>query len=232
MTRIDLNRIGFVSHFSPASIQAISYKEYLDEHGTDWCTSPLGVRNRFFIKEVEGEELFEYEIWSWGTRGCNPYFTGDKFYDEQEATLDIYRRKEMYVCDSYSAPLWHTKYEDAVMEIAEVRCRSKEAVERFLSISKVATEKKEAADFIKKQYDAYRKENLNSLVDQEAASIMIDEEFQQDIEWINKASGKQKSDRMIIAIRELLTRNGKSEIKSDFWKVARILKAKAARQCA
>lgn len=60
----------------------------------------------------------------------------------------------------------------------------------------------------------------------EAESIIIDDEFKNAIKWAEATSGKEKSDRMASAIKGLLARNGKEKIESDFWKVARILKAK------
>lgn len=74
------------------------------------------------------------------------------------------------------------------------------------------------------------KEEKSNMVIDEATSIIIDDQFSADMAKGEQLIGKEKSARMASAMKGLLQRNNIVEIKSDFWKVFRILKAKAEKQ--
>lgn len=61
----------------------------------------------------------------------------------------------------------------------------------------------------------------------EADTIAIDFEFKFQLRWASQVGGKEKSDRCVKIIKALLERNGIEVLKTDFWQVFRILKAKA-----
>lgn len=71
------------------------------------------------------------------------------------------------------------------------------------------------------------KEAIYQAVHAEADSIVIDDEFKSALKWAAEADGSEKSDRMASAMKGLLSRNNIELIKSDFWKVFRILKEKS-----
>lgn len=72
-----------------------------------------------------------------------------------------------------------------------------------------------------------RKKWLSIAVPAEADSIIIDSRFKDALLYAETANGYEKSKRMASAMKWLLQRNGLTEIKTDFWQVLRLLKAKA-----
>ena len=83
-------------------IEEITYKELLRDHA-DETTTPNGVAPRFHIRlndeaaqaeHDNGNRSAEiaggYQLWSWGTGGNNPFFTGKDFDTEAEAELALY----------------------------------------------------------------------------------------------------------------------------------------------
>ncbi len=69
-------------------------------------------------------------------------------------------------------------------------------------------------------------ENKKALIEAEAASIKIDEEFKKAVAWAYEVTGEEKSKRSASALKGLLSRNNIEKINTDFWTVFRILKNK------
>lgn len=76
------------------------------------------------------------------------------------------------------------------------------------------------------EYDIMKNQQVED-IKKEALTIIIDEDFKTALAWAAEATGNEKSDRMASAMKGLLSRNNIAEIKTDFWKVFRILKSKA-----
>jgi len=225
MTQKELNTAGFI--VNERSIESITYREYLNEYGQDLCTSPRGVCDRMHIREVEGEDGIEYQVWTWGVNGNNPRYEGTSFDNEEDAELYYYERSEWYVSEkNWNAPRFHSSYDDAIEDMAAGLERSEDVIRRYIALSVITARKAaEHRAIITKENDE-RKAKLAIEVPKEAHSLVIDEEFKAAVRWADAATGNEKSQRMASAMKGLLARNGKEKIESDFWQVARILKAK------
>ena len=69
-----------------------------------------------------------------------------------------------------------------------------------------------------------QKENLTKEIAKEAGNIAIDEEFKRVVKLADTFEGLEKSKVSASALKGLLERNKIDKIKTDFWKVYRILK--------
>lgn len=174
-----------------------------------------------------GENTKEWQIWSWGTGGNHPYYTGTSFDNEEDAELYLYECKENDMYNgNCNVPRFLDTYEEAVTDMAEGLERSEEVIKRYLSIAEITARK--AAEHrakITREYEE-RKAIVEAEVQKEADSIIIDDEFKAGVKWAEEVRGQEKSQRMASAMKGLLSRNGKEKIESDFWQVIRILKSK------
>lgn len=230
MTQQELQASGFVYLSNERRIQPIVYLEYLHEYGRDLTTSPNGVAGRIHVRKVFINENPEYQIWSWGTGGNHPFYTGRSFDNKEDALLYYYEGCECYAQSRFSgAPIWYETYAEAVTEMANSLDRSEKVVRRYIAIGKITARKDaEHRAQVSKEY-AERKARLVISAPKEADSILIDREFCSAIASAKKMCGQEKSVAIISAVKGLLERNNKDQINSDFWQVARILKAKAER---
>ena len=71
-----------------------------------------------------------------------------------------------------------------------------------------------------------QKAKINLLVPIEAEKILIDEDFKKDLVTAKQLTSVQKSNAQSKAFTDLLKRQGIEAIKSDFWRVFRIVKSK------
>jgi len=83
------------------------------------------------------------------------------------------------------------------------------------------------AEQLKRDNSSYKRWHDDQLVKMEARTITIDEQFREALLWASEATGNEKSERCASAMKGLLSRNNIELVKSDFWKVFRILKARA-----
>lgn len=115
MTQKELEKLVYIPDYNTGLIEAMTYESYLDDYGSDLCTSPKGVCNRLHIREVEGgNEGTEYQVWSWGPNGSNPSFSGYSFDNPVDAKLHIYKHKEWYLQDfNWNAPRCYDAYREA-----------------------------------------------------------------------------------------------------------------------
>lgn len=271
MTNEQLNKIGYIvttNYKSDASIiEKLNYRDYLCEYGKDETTTPHGIGDRMFIKEIEGsiytkkgkpeaisekeyknmeeaeqenykwagELTTEWQVWSWGVNGNNPAYSGYSFDNAEDADLYFFERCEWYISEkNWEAPIFYDTEEEAENSIIEMLAEA-ENLDKKVAASIYAKSKKVAAmraelDKIHRQkvtadYQK-RKKWLEIAVPAEAGSIIIDEEFKNEVKKANNLRSKEKSKAITIAFNQLLCRQNIPEIKSDFWEVLRIIKSR------
>lgn len=220
-----LDRSGYI--VIDRNLESITYKDYLREYGADETTTPNGVAPRYFVQENEFDGEIRWEIRYWGPGGNRSNYSGTFFDNEEDAILALYEGFEWYISEkNWDAPAWHDDREGAVSDLANMLDRKYEVVDRYLAISTI-TDRKEAD---RRKKEAAIREAQKSFESQdaprEAATIRIDDEFKSAIVFAEKFNGLEKSNRIVGAVKALLARNGKEKIEGDFWKVARILKAR------
>lgn len=179
-----------------------------------------------------GEDVKEWQIWSWGVNGNNPHYTGPTFDKEEDAELYYYERSEWYVQEkNNNAPIVYNSIEEAEEEIIQ-SIKDGEGIDFdvaksiYAKIKKVAVRRAELKAIAAAEYQK-RKEEKDAAVPGEAAAIDIDEEFEEGIKAMANMSGKSKSEYADKIFNDLLKRKGIPFIKSDYWKVFRILKTRA-----
>lgn len=217
MTTQQLNETGYI--VVDNEVLLTTYRDYLDEYGTDKTTSPRGVESRLHIREKEDNEgNVTYELWTWGVGGNNPRFL-ESFENEEDVVSGIYDARENYVNEkNWDAPIFWDTEKRAIEDLAEKLEKPIEIVTRYLSIKAIRDRKAiEHRAAITRQREA-RKAWLAVEVPKEAATFTIDNEFREAV----------KSASMASAMKGLLERNGKEKIETDFWQVARILKSKVS----
>jgi hypothetical protein len=178
-----------------------------------------------------GETVKEWQMWSWGVGGNNPYHCGPDFDNEEDAELYYYDRSEWYVREkNWDAPQYFSTIEEAEEDIIQMMA-DEEGINLEVAASiyrKQQIVKQRRAEI---NAEITRKHNIekaerNARVQPEADGITIDEQFKKDVANIATLTGKEKNDYCAKIMKELLSRNGKGFIESDFWQVFRILKAR------
>lgn len=240
MTREQLEAIGFI--VVDGSVEEISYKDYLDEYGRDETTTPNGIGDRLHIREEvvdhteEGDDIKEWQIWTWGVRGNHPSHCGPDFNNEEDAELYYYERSEWYVQEkNWDAPAFYGTESEAENDIIEVMAE-KDSIDKTVAASIFSKRKRVNAKrsvLIKQHLEKFdkeyieRKEYLAIAVPAEADSITIDKIFIDDVKELKHKSGVDKSNYAASIMKGLLSRNNMGRIQSDFWQVFRLLKSKA-----
>ena len=222
MTQEELQATGFI--VVDRDVVATTYKDYLKDYGMENVCSPRGVEDRLHIRENEEEPTFE--VWDWVGNGRKPRFI-DTYQTEEEANLFMWERAEWYVINkNWDAPCFYGTEAEAITDLADRLEKAYEVIERYLSFcaycrKKEAERKKEWS----RQYEA-QKAALNIEIEKEAALIEPDSEFQEALKKASKLSSEAKSEALSAAFITLLNRLGHGKIKSDFWKVFRIVSKK------
>lgn len=135
MTQENLTAIIYVANREEKTIEPSTFRDYLDEYGRDLCTSPRGVTNRLFSKEVENEAgEIEYQIWSWGTLGNNLHYTGNAFLSEEDAELFLYDCAEQEADSNVNALPYYATEDEAIQSLADGLGRDKDVVARYLRL--------------------------------------------------------------------------------------------------
>lgn len=134
MTQQQLNATGYVVLTEEKSIEPITYRKYLNKYGQDYCTSPRGVCHRHHIREGGHSDAIEYQIWSWGTLGNHPYYTGNSFDNLEDAQLYIYQTMERHVEKDWDAPHFFFNYEEAVSDMASFFNKGEDVIRRYFQM--------------------------------------------------------------------------------------------------
>ena len=106
MTQKELDQKIFVVE---TFIEEMLYSEFLYTHGSDETTTPDGIAPRMHIREIKDK----FQIWSWGVRGNNPFYTGTSFDCEENADLCIYDYYELDVKGNDNTPSYFFSIEEA-----------------------------------------------------------------------------------------------------------------------
>jgi len=233
MTNTQLDTTGFIYVSSERSIESITYRDYLDAYGKDETTTPHGIADRLHIREEvidideNGDEVKEWQMWSWGVGGNHPYYCGPTFDNEEGAILYSYERSEWYVREkNYDAPCFFDTEKEAIEDFANSVDKSFEVAERYIRLSRYTAKRKSDEKILFYENENRRKEALKLEIAKEVDEIVIDEQFKIDVKNASLLSGNEKSNACAAAMKGLLFRLNKEKINSDFWKVFRILKSK------
>jgi hypothetical protein len=169
----------------------------------------------------------KYELWTWGTGGNYPQKISS-FDSYEDAELELYSYFQWYVKEhNWNAPVFFDSFDEAVAELAQLRDRDCEVIKRFLKIQRIAQIKEKEREEKAERERKARKELKMQMAQQEADSIIIDDEYCKAVAWADEVSGMERNNRHASALKGLLQRVGKGKIESDFWQVQRILKARA-----
>lgn len=253
ITPEQLTQKGFI--VNGFEIQEISYADYLREYGADETTSPKGIAPRIHIRErnvleyrnVETkaiiseddysyldeseqdnyemiEDRISYQVWTWGISGNHPSFTGQEYGTEEESEIDVYEHFQFYIQEkNWDAPAFLDSEAEAIKDIADREEKPVAVIERYQSFLKIAAKRKakeqEAIrEFQFKQREAVKAEAL-------ILTPLIDEEFKSALQASGNMTGNAKSDYLASVFKKFLERKNYGRVKSDFWKVFRILKS-------
>lgn len=179
-----------------------------------------------------------WEIWSQKiNRNAERCTWLGTFDSEDEADLAIYDRVEWYYVSekNWDAPIFWGTEEEAADDIIEAMADQFDidkdvAASIYSKKIRVDAKRKELAIAhrakVTAEYEA-RKAWLVTAVSAEADTIEIDNAFIEAMKTANQLSGNEKSSHCARSFKALLERNNIIEIKSDFWQVFRVLKAKA-----
>lgn len=188
--------------------------------------------------DEETEEVTDNSYWGLRYSQINrrSIMLTDRFDSEEEAEDEIFDRICKYDFEkSNESTMFFLTPENAEEDIIET-IADRNDIDKIVAASIYGKQKKvfkarQIKDAIHrskatKEYKEH-KAWLGVEVPKEAANIVIDDEFKNAIKWAEEAKGNEKSTRMASAMKELLARNNKEKIETDFWQVIRILKSKA-----
>lgn len=224
LTQYDLSRNVYIVR--GRTIDQLTYAEYLDTYWSDKTTTPNGVGPRLFVRErSDGEGC---ELRTWGPGGNGPSKLIDVYDNEEDATIAIYEREQNdFLNISSDAPIsWDTK-EEAIACLAEIEDKSPEVIQRYLRLQEHAR--------IRGVWEAERvraaRESERIAADEairaEAAQIEPDAQLFADLHQTNQLRGQEKASARSAAQVAFLNRIGYGPIKTDFWKVFKIVNKKS-----
>lgn len=207
---------GFI--FYDKEIDDLTYGEYLYKFGSDETTTPKGVAPRLHIRET-GES---FELWTWGVNGNHPALVS--IYDtEKEAYLAICEVWEENISYLWDTPTFYKTTEELYEDLAQSFERRIEVISRYFDIEKVKKQRRETM----RQKRIEERKIFEEAIKAEAELITPDFDFVQTISYINDNpelyAGEEKSNALRIAFLSLLHRQNYGVIKTNFWKVFRII---------
>lgn len=207
---------GFI--YFNGEIESLTYADYLSQFCSDETTTPKGVAPRLHIRETDEN----FELWTWGIGGNNPHRL-ETFTTEEEATKVIYESWECSFQQMCDIPLFYDDENSLYEELAISFDKPTEVVRRFFAFKTI----KDRRDQEAKKQRAHEKIILQKEIEAEADKIIPDFDFVQTISYINDNpelyAGEEKSNALRIAFLSLLHRQNYGFIKTNFWKVFRII---------
>jgi hypothetical protein len=143
MNTQQLNAIIFLADAKKREVYTTTLKEYLRQYGADETTTPRGIGPRIHIRpkmvdfDGQGNEVYKYEIWSWGPSGNNPRFIGEEFEKEEEAELALYDYYYDYTINkNWNSPMFWLTNEEATEGLADQLGKPVALINRYLQFTK------------------------------------------------------------------------------------------------
>lgn len=136
-------------------------KDYINQYGTDWCTSPRGCIHRYFVEKVNNNE---WGLYSWGVLGNNKYLV-DTYKNEEEAEKALWDTKVRHLNKNYAPPYFNTpeeayaSYHEISVEVAKSILKKIKCIEEERKRRSIEAQKKVAMKIEKER------ERLNLSVD-------------------------------------------------------------------
>lgn len=188
----DFEKKGFINN--DGKIESMTYGEYCREYGGDETTSPRGIAPRIHIREDEiSEGVTEYQLWSWGVSGNNPYKL-DTYESEEEAELALMKSFEYYAINKNdNAPQFFNTEEEVIDNI----------IEAIMSIDDITREEAMDIYFDGLNEEVARKRNIaetSKQISEEKRKIF--ETYKNIIPKIEGESYKETSTRLSKALAE------------------------------
>lgn len=215
MTTAQLSRPVFI--VNDLRIEEMTYGEYLHKYWSEKVTSPRGIEPALFTQE--DNEGYELRKWM-GSRSI----LIDTFNSEQEAELSMYEDWE-YEClnSSTDAPMFEESYEQAIALIADENGKSPAVIRRYMAFQALA----DKAAAIRREEQEREQEAFRQAIADEAAEIMPDEQLLNEVRTAKKLKGnEEKTKALAVAQVAFLHRIGHFPIRTDFWKVFKIVNKK------
>jgi aspartyl-tRNA synthetase len=119
-----LSQNGYFLNFK-GEVEQITYRDYLQEYGSDETTTPRGIAPRLY---VEGNSLM-----TWGFRGNNNKIFAT-FKNKREATENLFMQWESNVSESCDAPRFFTKKVDLFEDLADLHNKDLKVIKRYFKI--------------------------------------------------------------------------------------------------
>lgn len=175
------------------------------------------------IMSSEDDELFDYQIWSYGLCGNHPSYTGEVYDTEDAAKLAIYDHWQgAYYNESTDNPLFISSLEEAAETLAETTNRPIAVIHRYWALCAIADTRKEEA----RKLSDLKKEVLKHAIEVEAAELVPDSILFEDLRASNDLKGEERTKARSAAQVAFLLRVNHYPIRTDFWKVFKIVNAK------
>lgn len=164
-----------------------------------------------------------YEVRSWGVNGSGPSRLLETFDNKEEAELAICARWEYhYYNDSTDAPTFVDTLAEAAEMLAERTNRPIAVVHRYWAFCAIADTRNEEA----RKLSDLKKEVLKHAIEVEAAELVPDSILLEDLRASNDLKGEERTKARSAAQVAFLLRVNHYPIRTDFWKVFKIVNAK------
>jgi hypothetical protein len=215
MTQEQLSRPVFI--VNNLRVEESTYGEYLREYWADEVTSPIGVEPALFVQE--SEEGYELRRWV-GSRST----LVDTFSSKADAELERFSRWENdFLNTSSNAPVFEQSYDQAISLLADRTHKSTAVIRRYLNLQARADEAARAA----KQQHEKEWEEKKLAIAAEAAEITPDAQLLEEVRAAKYASSnEEKTKALATAQVAFLHRIGHYPIRTDFWRVFKIVNKK------
>lgn len=227
MTTKELDQLGFI--FENNRIEEITYRDYLNEYWADETTTPRGVDSRLFVDQIDWadddrEYRTIYQVRTWGPGGSGPHKLVAEYETKDEADIHIYESWERrYQTLSADSPIFYASEEDLIQGVASSFNRSVKVIERWLHMKEyLATDANRIARETEKMRQFKREE-----IELEAAELTPDALLLDDLMASDDLKGEERSKARAAAQISFLHRVGHFPVRTDFWRVFKIVNKKA-----
>jgi hypothetical protein len=225
MIKEQLNQTGYIIEGFRAI--EMTYGDYLGQYWSDETTTPNGVAPRLFIDQIDWSDesgyRSVYDLRSWGVNGRGPSRSIETFDTEEEAELAMCESWERhYHNDSTDNPGFWWDLDEAASVLAESTGKNKEVILRYWSYCEIGDAR--AAEH--RSIVEAQKVDWKRAIEEEAAELVPDLLLLDDLQATNDLKGQERSQARSTAQVAFLHRVGHYPIRTDFWKVFKIVNAK------
>jgi hypothetical protein len=158
----NINKKGYILN-NRGQIETISYRDYLQEFGSDETTTPRGVAPRLY---VEGNAIM-----TWGVRGNNHAFYAS-FANKREAMTSIYEIWERNIDQECNVQRFYGTKKEMFQDLADVYEKETAVIKRYFRLQKFNLERAQQVKIKHDNRPSFTKEMMINFINQNKEIVL------------------------------------------------------------